>query len=103
MFNRLIRAAASARALILTIVLLHVAGQVIAEEKPASGIEVKVFPVHKGDAVARVQTLQALFGQGTSATRPLRLAADRRTNTIIAVGRPSDLELIRGLLARLDQ
>jgi type II secretory pathway component GspD/PulD (secretin) len=33
----------------------------------------------------------------------LRLAADRRTNTIIAVGNPTDLELIRGLLARLDQ
>jgi hypothetical protein len=87
----------------LAIWLLPAAAMCVAQEKPTSGIQVKVFQVRKGDAVARVQTLQALFGQGTSAVRLLRLAADRRTNTIIAVGSAADLELIRGLLARLDQ
>jgi type II secretory pathway component GspD/PulD (secretin) len=100
MYGRLIRGA------IVTAVICLVLGEprhAVAEDKPAGGVQVKVFPVQKGDAVARVQMLQALFGPGTSATRPLRLAADRRTNTIIAVGNPTDLELIRGLLARLDQ
>jgi|SRR5262245_48939706 len=83
--------------------LLFLASLASGQEKAASGIQVKVFPVERGDAVARAQMLQTMLGQGQILTQPLRLAADRRTSTIIAVGSLADLEVIRGLLARLDE
>ena len=91
------------RNLAIAIGLVIVVGPAGAQEKPTNGVSVKVFTVQRGDAFARAQMLQSLLGQGQSVTRPLRMAADRRTNTIIAVGSPIDLELIRGLLARLDE
>jgi type II secretory pathway component GspD/PulD (secretin) len=74
-----------------------------AEQAADSGMQVKVFSLQRGDAITRAEMLQALLGQGSSLARSLRLAADPRSNSIIAVGIPSDLEVIRGVLAALDQ
>jgi Bacterial type II/III secretion system short domain len=69
----------------------------------ATGMQVKVFSIQRGDAVARAEMLQALLGQGTSLARSLRLTADPRTNSIIAVGNVPDLDVIYGILSQLDQ
>jgi len=74
-----------------------------AEQPADSGMQVKVFSLQRGDALARAEMLQALLGQGSSLARSLRMTADPRTNSIVAVGIPSDLEVIRGVLAALDQ
>ena len=90
---------------------------------------VKVFTIQNGDASALVATLQQLFslasttstgtttatgaaGPGIGPTQlsgpaevsvvPLRLAVDRRTNSIIATGSKEDLGVVEALLVRLD-
>jgi hypothetical protein len=63
---------------------------------------VKVFTVRNGDAIARADMLRGLLGQGSSMTRALRIQADSRMNAVLAVGTAEDLEVIRGVLARLD-
>src|SRR5205085_8723237 len=66
------------------------------------GIQVKVFTVRNGDATSRAEMLRLVLGQGSSGVRPLQIVPDLRTNSIIAVGAVGDLEIIRALLARLD-
>jgi type II secretion system protein D len=84
----------------------------------ASQATVKVFTLTNGDAATIVRLLNALFlpagqqqGQGgaaataqTSETSPtiLRLTADVRTNSIIAVGAPETLQAIYAVILRLD-
>jgi type II secretion system protein D len=84
----------------------------------ASQATVKVFTLTNGDAATIVRLLNALFlpagqqqGQGgaaataqTSETSPtiLRLTADVRTNSIVAVGAPETLQAIYAVILRLD-
>jgi type II secretion system protein D len=95
--------------------------------------KMKVYPVVNGDASSLVTILQQAFGlpqTGTNTTNqgfggglfgglqnlaalsggggdsslvPLRLSSDPRTNTIIASGGASDLDVIEALLYRLDE
>ncbi len=94
---------------------------------PSADARIKVFPVVNGDATSLALTLQQVFGlpatAGTSTTNiatvglqnlaaltgggessliPLRVTTDARTNSIIASGSASDLEVIEALLYRLD-
>ncbi|MEM9825805.1 MAG: secretin N-terminal domain-containing protein [Planctomycetota bacterium] len=93
----------------------------------APGLEsvVKVFTIETGDAVQLTQTLQDLFGADAATTGtqigagnlaglpdatasadstlvPLRFATDQRSNSIIASGSDSDLEVVESILLRLD-
>lgn len=94
---------------------------------PSADARIKVFPVINGDATSLALTLQQVFGlpatAGTSTTNiatvglqnlaaltsggessliPLRVTTDARTNSIIASGSASDLEVIEAVLYRLD-
>src|SRR5438128_7634094 len=73
-----------------------------AEAAPTSGVQVKVFTVRNGDATSRAEMLRLVLGQGSSGVRPLQIVAEPRTNSIVAVGAAGDLEIIRALLARLE-
>src|SRR5690242_17442030 len=78
----------------------------LAAEDPqvgGSGMQVKVFTVRNGDATSLAEMLRLALGQGSSGVRPLQIVAELRTNSIVAVGAASDLEVIRGLLARLEE
>src|SRR5436305_14836155 len=94
--------------LLTLLVLSGVALRSAAEEPPApdaapaSGMQVKVFTVRNGDATSRAEMLRLVLGQGSSGVRPLQIVAETRTNSIVAVGAAGDLEIIRALLARLE-
>jgi hypothetical protein len=93
-------------ALLIVGVLLAGATASPAEEAQSqaagSGIQVKVFNIRNGDATSRAEMLRLVLGQGSSGIQPLRITAELRTNSILAVGAAGDLEVIRALLARLD-
>jgi type II secretory pathway component GspD/PulD (secretin) len=99
------------------------------DQLPNTEARIKVFPVINGDATSLTTTLQQIFGiQPTTTTGagaqnavtlgllglanlttggenslvPLRLSTDNRTNSIIASGSASDLEVIEAVLYRLD-
>jgi type II secretory pathway component GspD/PulD (secretin) len=97
------------------------------DQLPSADARIKVFPVMNGDATSLALTLQQVFGlpatAGTATTNaatvglqnlaaltsggdssliPLRVTTDARTNSIIASGSASDLEVIEALLYRLD-
>jgi general secretion pathway protein D len=99
------------------------------DQLPNTEARIKVFPVVNGDATSLTTTLQQIFGiQPTTATGagaqnavtlgllglanlttggenslvPLRLSTDNRTNSIIASGSATDLEVIEAVLYRLD-
>jgi len=90
-------------------------------------LQIKVFQIVNGDALAMVNMLQMLFGQTTSQTGgaagaaaqlglgplgdsgdpaaaliPLTFAIDQRTNTVIASGSSGDLRVVEAILLRLD-
>jgi type II secretion system protein D len=100
------------------------------DQLPSAEARMKVYPVVNGDATSLVtiiqqafglpatgtntnqqqgaglfglQNLAALVGGGESSLVPLRISADTRTNTIIASGGASDLDVIEALLYRLDE
>lgn len=100
------------------------------DQQPSAEASMKVYPIVNGDASTLVTILQqafglpvtngsvqqgnlagqfgllnlpALVGGGESSLVPLRLSADTRTNTIIASGGSSDLDVIEALLYRLDE
>ena len=100
------------------------------DQLPSAEARMKVYPVINGDATSLVtiiqqafglpatgtntnqqqgaglfglQNLAALVGGGESSLVPLRISADTRTNTIIASGGASDLDVIEALLYRLDE
>ena len=88
-----------------------------------------MFQVENGDAINLTQLLQELFGLqvtagsnassnafnsalrggaggiggGESSLVPLRFAVDQRTNSVIASGSESDLDIVELLLIRLDE
>ena len=87
------------------------------------GVEslVKVFTIENGDALKLSTSLQELFAQATgqgaaqgnigqlapatassSSLVNLRFSTDQRTNSIIATGSASDLEVVESILLRLD-
>ncbi|WP_153555232.1 secretin N-terminal domain-containing protein [Roseimaritima sediminicola] len=93
------------------------------DQTPGTESLVKVFTLENGDAQQLTAALQQLFGteattggvgaanliglpQATAATEsslvPLRFSSDIRTNSIIATGSASDLEVVESILLRLD-
>lgn len=99
------------------------------DQPPGAESIIKVFTIENGDATSLAQALQELFGlavtagQGTTggifgtsnalnralvtgagedSLVPLRFSVDTRTNSIIATGSQSDLEVVETLLLRLD-
>src|SRR5690606_39024169 len=98
-------------------------GELIRQLDQVPGVEslVKVFTIENGDAVQLSTALQQLFsqsanqgaGQGnlaglapataaSSSLVNLRFSTDQRTNSIIASGSASDLEVVESILLRLD-
>lgn len=101
------------------------------DQLPSADARIKVYPVINGDATSLANTLQQIFGlpatagTNTNTVNPfsalglqnlaaltgggenslvqLRISVDTRTNSIIASGAPSDLEVIEALLYRLDE
>lgn len=101
------------------------------DQLPSADARIKVYPVVNGDATSLANTLQQIFGlpatagTNTNTVNPfsalglqnlaaltgggenslvqLRISVDTRTNSIIASGAPSDLEVIEALLYRLDE
>jgi hypothetical protein len=77
--------------------------QAVVAGQPSGDMQVKVFTVRSGDAVARADMLRGVLGEGSSVTKPLRISADPRTNNIVAAGSAEDLAIIFGILTRLDE
>ncbi|MBT4693218.1 MAG: hypothetical protein HOB73_07740, partial [Planctomycetaceae bacterium] len=99
------------------------------DQLPNAEAQIKVFQVENGDAINLAQLLQELFGLqvtagnnassnafntalsaggggiggGESSLVPLRFAVDQRTNSVIASGSGTDLEIVELLLIRLDE
>lgn len=93
------------------------------DQLPGQTASIKVFTLLNGDAQMLLNTLQQLFGQATNQGAnannifnqlsplvsgenvlvPLRFSVDQRTNSIIASGAPSDLEVVERILLRLDE
>lgn len=71
------------------------------ENSPRDGTSLKVFSLRHSDAAELVQTITPLFNMD-SATRVVTVF-DKRTNTIIARGPKSELEVLELVLERLDQ
>ena len=97
------------------------------DQLPSAEAKIKVFQLENGDATSLTILLQELFGlqvtagqststaafnsaltsaaaaAGESSLVPIRFAVDQRTNSIIASGSGSDLDVVEVLLLRLDQ
>lgn len=99
------------------------------DQLPNAEAQIKVFQVENGDAINLTQLLQELFGLqvtagsnassnafntalqsgaggiggGESSLVPLRFAVDQRTNSVIASGSETDLDIVELLLIRLDE
>lgn len=93
------------------------------DQLPGQSASIKVFTLDNGDAQTLLNTLQQLFGQATNQGAnannifnqlsplvsgdnvlvPLRFSVDQRTNSIIASGAPSDLDVVERILLRLDE
>ncbi len=123
-----VTADANANALIVRgpISSMSLIGELIRQLDQVPGVEsvVKVFTVESGDALKLTTSLQTLFapatGQGgagggggvtgqlapatasSSSLVNLRFSTDQRTNSIIATGSSSDLEVVESILLRLD-
>ena len=100
------------------------------DQMPDAEAQLKVFTIMNGDATSLAATLQQIFGQdvtigqgtggafgiafrqpqiqtatggGDTSLVPLTFAVDIRTNSVIASGSSSDLEVVETLLLRLDE
>ena len=101
------------------------------DQMPDAEAQLKVFTILNGDATSLAATLQRVFGQsvtigqgsggalgiafrqpqqaqttttgGENSLVPLTFAVDIRTNSVIASGTESDLEVVETLLLRLDE
>ena len=76
--------------------------------------QIKVFHIENGDARSMAQMLNGIVpaggapsalahGPGESSLVPLRFSIEARTNSIIAVGSPTELHIIEALIVRLDE
>lgn len=85
-------------------------------DTPGAAAQIKVFRIINGDATAVANMLRSLIptggppgpplappAEGESALIPMRFSVDTRTNSIIAVGAPSDLRIVEALVIRLDE
>lgn len=104
---------------------MSLVGELIRQLDQVPGVEsvVKVFTIDNGDALKLTTSLQELFAQagqqgggaqggatinlspatsGSSSLVNLRFSTDQRTNSIIATGSASDLEVVESILLRLD-
>lgn len=66
-------------------------------EAAPTAAEVKIFPLRNADASETAKLLTQLFGE------EVRVVADSRTNSVIAVGPGDDLLTVEALIARLDE
>jgi general secretion pathway protein D len=87
------------------------------DHSPAASAVIKVFEIANGNAADLVTVLRTLFpvsavgsgvpalatAEGESSLVPVRFSVDARTNTIIATGTSSDLQVMEALLVRLDE
>ncbi|MEO2036646.1 MAG: secretin N-terminal domain-containing protein [Planctomycetaceae bacterium] len=87
------------------------------DESPAASAVIKVFEIANGNAADLVIVLRTLFpvtavgsgvpalatAEGETSLVPVRFSVDARTNTIIATGTSSDLQVMEALLIRLDE
>jgi type II secretion system protein D len=87
------------------------------DESPAASAVIKVFEIANGNASDLVIVLRTLFpvtavgsgvpalatAEGETSLVPVRFSVDARTNTIIATGTSSDLQVMEALLIRLDE
>lgn len=110
-----ITAAPSANALIVTALpesmplLENLINQL--DQSPDAGVELKIFSLKNGDAVALAATLEELFATGGEdggdgdqprSLSALRVQVDERTNSIIAAGTLDDLLVVEAIVLRLD-
>ena len=107
--NGVVTPLANLRALLVTDDGRHVARmKTLVDEldQPGDGAGVWAVPVTHRDAVALVDVLTSMLAPdaaSTSAARPPRLVADRRVNTIFAVGSAADHARVASLVAALDR
>lgn len=87
------------------------------DQSPAAAAVIKVFEIANGNASDLVGVLRSLFPvtsvgsgvpplattEGETSLVPVRFSVDVRTNTIIATGTASDLQVMEALLIRLDE
>lgn len=87
------------------------------DQSPAASAVIKVFEIANGNASDLVGVLRSLFPvtsvgsgvpplattEGETSLVPVRFSVDVRTNTIIATGTASDLQVMEALLIRLDE
>lgn len=72
-------------------------------ERPLPTVgDIKIFALENAEAQSVVGALTTLF-IGRRDGDSLRLAADMRTNSVIATGNPEELETVAGILLRLDE
>ena len=69
--------------------------------KPRADIGLKIFDLAHADASDLIQTINPLFSIDANAR--VVAVCDKRTNTIIARGPDSELELLEVVLKRLDE
>ena len=79
------------------------------DQSPDAAIELKIFPVENGDAVALRNMLRDLFGTGDNQSSGenqevtgLRIEVDERTNSVLAAGTRDDLVTVEAILRSLD-
>jgi len=78
------------------------------DQSPDAAIELKIFPVENGDAVALRDMLSELFstsegGQGEQTEiTGLRVEVDERTNSVLVAGTRDDLVTVEAILRTLD-
>ena len=111
--NAQISSSASANALIISApaesmpLMEALVGQL--DQSPDAAIELKIFPVENGDAVALRDMLSELFGTGDNQSSGanqevtgLRIEVDERTNSVLAAGSRDDLVTVEAILRTLD-
>lgn len=79
------------------------------DQSPDAAVELKIFSLKNGDAVALAATLRELFATGPQgegdqpvSLSAIRIEVDERTNSIIAAGTLEDLLVVEAIVLRLD-
>lgn len=114
-----VTAAPSANALIVTAspesmpLLANLINQL--DQAPDAGVDLKIFSLENGDALALAETLEQLFaiggdgggdgeggGDQPQSLSELRVEVDERTNSLLVAGTPEDLLVVEAVVKRLD-
>lgn len=86
-------------------------------DQPTSTAQMKIFRIVHSDAGSIVQVLRSLLPSETAVGQPyrlpnsgtttslvpLRFSIDTRTNSVLAIGNPEDLNVVEALVLRLDE